>query len=64
VRFKRARVAPGAGGLTKVTLKPPGKKTASVRRALRKKRLVAKVTPTVNDVAGNRSVRSLKLRLR
>jgi hypothetical protein len=64
VRFKQAKLTLKAGKLTKVTLKLPKKKIASVRRALRKKRLTTKVTLRVKDAAANISTKTLRLKLR
>jgi hypothetical protein len=64
VRFKRAKIKLAAGKRTRVTLKLAKKKIPSVRRSLRKKRLTAKVVLTLQDSAGNKRAKTLKLKLR
>jgi hypothetical protein len=64
VRFKQAKIKLSAGKLTRVTLKLQNSKIRSVKRALRKKRLTAKVVLTLQDAAGNKSAKTLKLKLR
>ena len=64
VRFSKRSITRLAGIPAKVTLKLSKKDAAVVRRALaRKRKLTASVALTMADAAGNRSAKTLALRL-
>jgi hypothetical protein len=64
VRFKSAKVKLAIGKLTRVTLKLSSSNLKAARKALRHHKLKARLTITVKDIAGNRSVirRTVKLK--
>jgi hypothetical protein len=64
VRFKSAKVKLAPGVVSRLTLKLSKKNSKAVRKALRRHRkLRAKITVTVTDAAGNRTVKQLSPRL-
>jgi hypothetical protein len=64
LRFKTARLKLKRGVKSKVTLKLSKNNAAKVRRALRHKRLKAKVTITLIDTSRNKSAKTLTLKLK
>jgi hypothetical protein len=64
VRFKTAKVKLTARKLTKISLKLPTSNAQKVRKALKHHKLRAKIVVTVRDLAGNKTVRRLTIKLK
>jgi hypothetical protein len=63
-RFKRKTLTLAGNASTKVRLKLAKKSLRTVKRALKRKRLKAKITVTATDAAGNRRSKKATLRLK
>lgn len=63
-RFKPASLSLSGNASTKVRLKLAKKNLRAVKRALKKKRLKAKITVTATDAAGNRRSKKATLKLK
>jgi hypothetical protein len=64
VRFRTAKLRLAAGKRAKVTLRLSKRSLKSVRRALKHHRLKVRLTVTMKDAAGNKTVKRLSVKLR
>ena len=63
-RFKSVSKAIGAGVKTKLSLKLPAKGRKAVKKALKRKKLKAKLTLVITDAAGNAQTKKYTVRLK